>query len=256
MKYKIYPLKCCDGSMIMSKMFYQGAPANQAVPMAYGCFLLESEDGEHYLVDSGYPFPKDIIAGDYADVYPIRQNAVPDAETLLAPYGVKPEEITKIFLTHLHYDHAWNLGYYPNAVIYCQKSEMQAAITPLMMQNERERAYSFHPKVYEHSWIKYRLRFELFDGEGEVFPGISVIYTRGHSLGSQTVIVDTNDGQYAIVGDYAPNLDSIYKGLPTGVNIDVALWCHDYPKVKKLLDNGCKFLANHDLRSYEKRVYG
>lgn len=257
MNYKIYPLYCGEGCNIKSKVFYQGSPAEEKVPMQYACFLLESEEGEHLMVDSGYPFASAIRAGGYEDVFPIRKNSPENAEEMLAPYGVKPEEITRIFLTHLHYDHAWNLGSYPNAKIYVQKKEMEGAIHPLPMPNEKLRAYSMHPKVYKDSWVNYVQRFQILDGdEQDVIPGISVMLTRGHSVGSQTIIVDTKEGKYAFPGDYAPHLDCIYKCIPTGMNISVIDWVADYPKVKKLLDEGVKFLSNHDLRTFNQKVYG
>lgn len=256
MNYKIYPLYCCDGSIIKSKLFYQGAPAAEVCKMQYSCFLLESEDKEYMMVDSGYPLPKDIIEGGYEDVFPVRPNSVESMEKLLAPYGVKPTDITKIFLTHLHYDHAWNLGSFPNAKIYVQKREIEAAVHPLPMENEKLRAYSMHPKVYKHSWINYIQQFIVVDGEVELAPGIRCILTRGHSMGSQTIIIQTIEGEYACVGDYAPSLDSIYEAIPTGMCISVVDWFADYPKVKKLLDNGVKFLSNHDPRTFERKVYG
>jgi len=256
MTYKIYPLYCCDGQIIKSKLFYQGVPAAKVCKMQYSCFLLKSEDGDYMMVDTGYPLPKDIKEGGYEEVFPVHPNSVNSMEELLAPYGVKPEEIGKIFLTHLHYDHAWNLGSFPNAVIYVQKNEIEAAINPLPMENEKMRAYSMHPKVYQYSWVHYVSQFHVVDGDVDLVPGIRCILTRGHSMGSQTIIIDTKEGVYACPGDYAPSLDSIYKCIPPGMCISVVDWFADYPKVKKLIEQDVKFLSNHDPRTFDYNVYG
>lgn len=256
MNYKIYPLYCCDGSIIKSKLFYQGAPAEEVCPMQYSCFLLESEDKEYMLIDSGYPFKKHIIDGGYEDIYPIRNNAVNSAEDLLAPYGVKPEEITKIFLTHLHYDHAWNLADYPNAAIYVQAAELHSAVTPPTMENERTRAYAINKRVLKDSWLLQLDRIVPIHSEGEIIPGISCLLTRGHTMGSQTIVVDTAKGRYAFPGDYAPSLDSIHQKIPTGMNVNIVAWLEDFPKVQKLLDEGVHFLSNHDPRTFHEKIYG
>lgn len=256
MNYKIYPLYCGDGSIIRSKLLYQGAPADEVCPMQYSCFLLKSESNEYIMVDSGYPFKNKIIAGGYEDIYPIRKNAVDSAEDLLAPYGITPEDITKIFLTHLHYDHAWNLADYPNAKIYVQAEELHSAVTPPTMENERTRGYAIQKKLLKDSWLMQLDRIIPIYGDCNVVPGIDVMLTRGHTMGSQTIIVNTVKGRYAFPGDYAPSLECIYKGTPTGMNVNVVAWLEDYRKIQKLLEENVQFLSNHDPKTFEQKVYG
>ena len=45
----------------------------------------------------------------------------------LAALGYKPEQVTKILLTHKHADHSGELRSFPNAKIYVNADEMQAA---------------------------------------------------------------------------------------------------------------------------------
>ena len=39
----------------------------------------------------------------------------------LAQWGLKPEDIKTVFMTHLHWDHSWNMDKLPNATFYVQK---------------------------------------------------------------------------------------------------------------------------------------
>ena len=208
------------------------------------------------LVDSGYPLKKDIVAGGYEDIYPIRANCPESIEEVLAPFGARPEDITHIFLTHLHYDHSWNLKYFPNAKLYAQKREMEAALHPLPRYSERIKAYGLDPRTVGETWIACLDRFIPVDGDADLIPGIRCILTRGHSMGSQTIIVDTREGTYAFPGDYAASVDSVYNCDPVGMVISLVDWYEDYPKVKALVDAGVKFLANHDPRTFEHKVYG
>jgi len=45
----------------------------------------------------------------------------------LASLGYKPEQVTKILLTHRHNDHSGELRSFPNAKIYVNKDELGAA---------------------------------------------------------------------------------------------------------------------------------
>ena len=48
MNYKIYPLYCCDGSIIKSKMFYQGSPADEVMKMQYAMFSFKRRKWRMY----------------------------------------------------------------------------------------------------------------------------------------------------------------------------------------------------------------
>ena len=45
----------------------------------------------------------------------------------LADLGYKPEQVTKILLTHRHSDHSGELKSFPNAKVYVNQEEMDAA---------------------------------------------------------------------------------------------------------------------------------
>jgi hypothetical protein len=53
-------------------------------------------------------------------------------------------------------------------------------------------------------------RFELVDGDAEVADGVRVVATPGHTVGHQSVLVDTPDGEAVMIGDAAYTRD-IYE---------------------------------------------
>ena len=256
MSYEIYPLYCGESEMPKSKVFYQGAPPEEMVRFAYGCFLLKNEDGEYWLIDTGYPMPDITEAGGYDDFFVTPRNMVRSMDDLLAPMGITPAQISKVIFTHLHFDHAWNLQCFPNAVFYAQIEEMKCAVDPLPTYNERDRAYALSERVFKDSWIRFLPRFVPIRGDVRDFlPGISTMVVGSHSVGSQIILIEGRAHTYAVVGDYAINLDSIYHRIPVGCIINMQQWFDVYPRVKKLMDDGVVFLANHDLRTYEQKCY-
>jgi glyoxylase-like metal-dependent hydrolase (beta-lactamase superfamily II) len=43
--------------------------------------------------------------------------------------------------------------------------------------------------------------YELVDGDARLFPGVSVLFTPGHSPGHQAVVVEADDGLTVLAGD-------------------------------------------------------
>ena len=87
---------------------------NQGVrKLPYGYVLIKG-NGVLAMVDVGYNHK------DYGQTLGEKfgvQNWQPPS-VVLAEAGVRPEDVTHIFLTHLHFDHAGNTDAFPNAIFY------------------------------------------------------------------------------------------------------------------------------------------
>lgn len=124
----------------------------------------------------------------------------------LAACGVRAEEVNAVINTHLHFDHAGGntrfadgkaVATFPNARYYVQESELDHARQP----SERDRASyfpeNFEPLVKSQQW-------ELLDGDGEVFPGISVERIPGHNADIQAVLIEGGGRKLAYIADLMP----------------------------------------------------
>jgi N-acyl homoserine lactone hydrolase len=103
--------------------------------------------------------------------------------------GVSLSDVKTIILTHLHIDHFLNAKRFPRAKIIVQEAELQFARNP-------------HPvfsKSYNPNWYN-GLDFEIVKGDTVIFPGVEVISTPGHSPGTQSVCIATDEGKVVIVG--------------------------------------------------------
>jgi len=194
------------------------------VPQELRCVLIEA-DGKRILVDCGVgDKPNELIATQY-DVRRPRGTLMDD----LARYGIRPEQIDIVILTHLHGDHCgWATTWqkaegraggaqtgtptpvptFPNARYCVQHREYEDATHP----NERTRntyfAENFVP-LMQHGVLT------LLDGETQITPSVRVAPTPGHTAGHQSVIVEpeqrressTRDRSGApvfLIGDMAP----------------------------------------------------
>jgi N-acyl homoserine lactone hydrolase len=159
------------------------------------------------LVDTGVGGPQ-----RWLDDWRVVNRSVADA---LDELDLTPGDVGLVINTHLHFDHCGQNAVFKHAAFYVQRAEL-------------ERARVESPKLTD--WFDFmNARFELLDGDAEVLPGLRVITTPGHTIGHQSVLVESDDGlSDALVGDaaYKPRfyLDPATDDLPEGQARDPETW--------------------------------
>ncbi len=171
-------------------------------------FLIEHPRGP-ILVDTGVGEGSRFIDRAYA---PVRG----DLKAALARHGVEVAEIGTVILTHLHFDHIGRNGEFPGATFFAQRAEIEAAAVPAYTVSE---------------WLGLEtLSYVAVDGEAEVARGVTLIPTPGHTLGHQSVLVETDHGLEAIAGQAASSPGEFAEVLRTGrlPGIDPPDWPEAY----------------------------
>jgi len=124
----------------------------------------------------------------------------------LAARGVKPEDVTLVINTHLHFDHCgWNtrivngasVPTFPNARYFVQRGEIEHARQP----TERDRA-SYFPENYEP--MEKSGQWTLLDGDAEIVPGVSVVLLPGHTQHLQGVKLQSGGKSALFLTDLVP----------------------------------------------------
>ena len=131
----------------------------------------------------------------------------------LAAEGLRPEDVTDVVLTHLHFDHAGGLTggsgdvpTFPAATVHLQRRNWDWARSP----SERDRG-----SYRRENWAPYEAgggasggRLRLVDGDCEVLPGIEVRVCEGHTVGQQIVRVPggPNGGALVYPSDIIPTV--------------------------------------------------
>jgi N-acyl homoserine lactone hydrolase len=111
--------------------------------------------------------------------------------------GAAPAEIRFVILTHLHFDHAWNVDLFPDAQVVVQAAELFHAIKP----EPTQRGFlsrAVNAKLVGRQQPKQLL---LLDGDARLAPGLEVLSTPGHTPGTQTVLVETARGTVGLPSD-------------------------------------------------------
>lgn len=186
---KIYPIetgnfKLDGGAMfgVVPKSIWQRtnpADANNMISMSMRCMLIE--DGNRLiLIDTGLG---DKQSEKFFGYYYLFGDATLDAS--LAKYGFHKDDITDVFLTHLHFDHCggaiqWNkerTGYEPafkNAKFWSNREHWQWAIEP----NPREKASFLKENILPID-ASGQLNF-IKDNALDTL-GFEVLYMNGHT---------------------------------------------------------------------------
>jgi len=165
--------------------------------------ILISDENYKVLLDTGLGWGLD-AGSSYKNVSNIASN--------LDIFDLKPEDITHVILSHLHYDHAAGSSYtneesvtcatFPNADYYVQRREWEYAL---------EEQFSEHNlKGCDYNLDDlYRLvaedRFHFLDEDNiEIIDGIDIIRTGGHTPGHQAVRIHDSDETGYYLGDLLP----------------------------------------------------
>lgn len=172
------------------------------IPLALNCLLIEYRD-QKCLLDTGVGTK---FSPKHLDMYGI-QNVSP-IQRFLSPLGIEPEAITTLFLTHLHFDHAGGattcnqcgetIPTFTNADVYVHQGEWEDATHP----NPKSRA-SYLSENFMPLYDAGKMRF-LEGSQTELFPGLFLRMTGGHTRCHQTLILDTPDGGLIYWGDLIP----------------------------------------------------
>ncbi|NNE86609.1 MAG: N-acyl homoserine lactonase family protein [Silicimonas sp.] len=204
-------------------------------PMDYFMWLLRRGD-EMILVDTGYD-----AAEAASRARPIRLDPV-DA---LAPLGVRPEDITQLIVTHLHYDHAGGLHLFPNATLHLQAAEMAYATGPCMCHETLKMPFTAG-HVCEAIKRLYAGKVVFYDGEAQVAEGVTVHCIGGHSRGLQCVRVQTGAGWMVLASDAAHYYENVFARKPFPIVVDLQNMLDGFDTLERLASNCSLIVPGHD----------
>lgn len=202
MVYKVYPMITCKLSLDKGTFTYRNYYGEKILVPVYA-WLVKGE-GEPLLIDAGCTAKEAAILSPAfvgEDVTPI--------ENSLQKAGFSMSDIKTIILTHMHIDHFLNARNFPNSKIIVQEEELNFARNP-------------HPvfsKSFNRNWYK-GLNFETVNGDAEIFPGVNVIFTPGHTPGTQSISISTARGKVLIAG-FCSLEENFENNIVPGIHTDI-----------------------------------
>ncbi len=141
-----------------------------------------------------------------------------------AALGYKPEQVTKILLTHKHADHSGELRSFPDAKIYVNEEEVFA--------DELQDLPNIVPVAFTDG------PYYNFPESQKIADGITFIKAKGHTNGNSLVIAEDDGLFYMIEGDITYMDEALYENKLSVVYEDPAA-------ARETLDRVRDFVRDH-----------
>lgn len=159
--------------------------------------------------------------------------------------GIRADEVDTVVLSHLHYDHAGNLGAFGRARFHLQDAEM-AFCTGRCMCQDLFRIPMEVEDVIQAVRFVFSGRMQFHDGVGTIAPGITVHRVGGHTKGLQVVRVNTRRGWVMLASDGTHFWDNIRTRNPFPVITDAVQSLTAYEIIEGLADGPEHIIPGHD----------
>lgn len=213
-----------------------GADTSRRSDIAMMVWLLRG-NGRNVLVDAGFHHERFITQWKPADF-------VTPAEAV-AEAGVKPEAVTDIIISHIHWDHADGVDLFPNANVWIQKAEFEHYVGP---NGEPLNPPAITAEVAGILAAMSRAgRVNLVDGDDrEIIPGIRVYIGGKHTWESQYVGVTTKSGTVVIASDNMYLYENLEKRAPISQTLDAASNLRAQDRMRTLASRPELIVPGHD----------
>lgn len=192
---------------------------------------------EVVLVDTGLPagFPEEVV-DEQAVAYTGKN--ICDYMDALAALGYRPEQVTKILLTHKHSDHSGELRSFPNAEIYVNADEIGVA--------ELKDIPNLIPVHFTDG------PYHNFPESQKILDDIYLIKAKGHTNGNSLVIAENEGLFYMFQADITYVDEALYENKLSVVFDDLTAARETMDRVREFVRNQpTVYMGTHTPQGYE-----
>jgi glyoxylase-like metal-dependent hydrolase (beta-lactamase superfamily II) len=234
--YDVYAVRYATIPKFAASGLIAGEDTSRKIDIAMMVWLIKGPDGRNVLVDAG--FHRDNFVQRW---HPL--DFVSPSEAV-ARAGVKPEEVTDVIVSHVHWDHLDGIDLFPKARVWIQREEFEHHLDSAGTVKNRA-IDAADAKIL--AAIAREGRVMLVDGDGkEIIPGIHV-YTGGkHTFASQLATVNTASGTVVLASDNMYLYENMARHLPIAQTLDRESNLRTQDRMKTLASNPRLIIPGHD----------
>jgi glyoxylase-like metal-dependent hydrolase (beta-lactamase superfamily II) len=233
--YEVFAIRYATRPGRRAEHFVGGDAHDGDMPMDYFIWLIKG-NGRTIVVDTGFTSHM---------AQQRRRTFLRCPADTLREFGVAPESVDDVIITHLHYDHVGNFSKFPRARFHLQERELQYATGRYMK-------YPFFSHSFEVDEVvgmvrlNYAGRVELYDGEAQLAPGVTLHPTPGHTAGLQAVRVHTRRGWLVLASDTTHYFENLTSDRPFTVGFHLGHMVDAFRILERLADSPDHIIPGHD----------
>jgi glyoxylase-like metal-dependent hydrolase (beta-lactamase superfamily II) len=121
--------------------------------------------------------------------------------------GYQPEQVDEIYISHMHPDHVGGLGElnkpaFPNAVVRADKRDADFWLSKANLEKAPEASKGYFQGA-QNSFAAYANagKFQPFEGNTQLAPGVRATASYGHTPGHTTFVVESKGQKLVLMGD-------------------------------------------------------
>ncbi|HSE36420.1 MAG TPA: N-acyl homoserine lactonase family protein [Blastocatellia bacterium] len=215
-----------------------GADRSRKLDIQMMVWLLKGPNGANILVDSG--FYRDKLFKQWK----VRDFIKPSEA--IGKVGLKPEDITDVIITHMHWDHAGGMDLFSNARIWIQQDEYTYYTSEAWQPGGSHGGIDAEDVM---ALVKANTegRVRLVKGDDQEAIDAIRFYTGGrHTYASQYVSVNSKAGTVLIASDNCYLYENLDKRAPIAQTLDAASNLRAQDRMKQLASNPRLIVPGHD----------
>jgi glyoxylase-like metal-dependent hydrolase (beta-lactamase superfamily II) len=219
-----------------------GADTSRRLDIAMMVWLITDRRGRNVLVDAGFHRP-DLVQRWRPANYEL-------PSTALARLRVRPEEVTDVIISHVHWDHFDGADLFPNAIVWIQREEYEHHVDASGKSLDRN-LDSADAVLLSRLARSGRLR--LVDGDArQILPGITVYIGGKHTFQSQYVGVKAGTSTVVLASDNAYLYENLDKHLPIAQTLDAESNLRAQDRMRTIASDPRLIIPGHDPAVFDR----
>ncbi|WP_433461919.1 N-acyl homoserine lactonase family protein [Spirillospora sp. CA-128828] len=165
--------------------------------------------------------------------------------------GIAPEQVGEVVLTHLHFDHAGNIGDFPQAKVTVQAGELEYTTGKAMTRPALSHFFEADDVVDVVRRV-HDGRVRVAEGDVELAPGLELCLIGGHTKGLQAVRVHTGRGWVVLASDALHYYANFHERNPFPAILDLGVMLDGYDRIGRLAESEDHIVPGHDPAVFER----
>jgi glyoxylase-like metal-dependent hydrolase (beta-lactamase superfamily II) len=237
-KYEVYAVRFATLANFPVSSLVAGADRARRLDIAMMIWVLKGIDGRIAIVDSGF----------HREQY-FRQFTVKDyikPSDAIAPLGIKPEDVSDLLITHMHWDHAGGIDLFPAARVWIQKDEYDY-YTGEAWQGARTHGGIDADDVLEIVKRNTQGKVSFVRGDDDTsLSGVTFGIGGKHTWASQFVTVQTRTATVVLASDNMYLDENLEKHQPVAQTLDAASNLRTQERMRSLASDTKFLVPGHD----------